>query len=85
MFIWLILLTIALAIGAIIGVIALVRAYRKGISRAVFTVGIIGIVLALCGAAASAVGAHAVGPAPAAEEVIDVDDVPQEELIPNVT
>lgn len=84
MFIWLILLTIALVIGATIGVIALVRAYRKGISRAVFTVGIIGIVLTLCGAAASAVGAHAVGPAPAAEEVIDVDDVPQEELIPNV-
>ena len=83
MFIWLILLTIALVIGAITGVIMLVRAYRRGISRTVFIVGIVLTALALCGAAASAVGAHAVGPAPAVEEV-DVGDVPQEELIPNV-
>ena len=92
MFIFLIILAIVLAVGAIIGIVTLVRAYRRGISRAVFTAAIICIIMLFGVATASALGAVHVAKEQGLPvignnegiELVDVDDVPQEELIPNV-
>ena len=90
MFAFLTVLALVLALGAIIGIVALVRAYWKGISRHALIAGIVGVVVALGGTIASAVGAAHLAPAastpakPAAVTVVDGEEVSSEDLIPNV-
>ena len=90
MFAFLTVLALVLALGAIIGIVALVRAYWNGVSRHALIAGIVGVVVALGGTIASAVGAAHLAPAAstpakqAAVTVVDGEEVSSEDLIPNV-